>query len=310
MSKFQETLLQFGLITVVGGLFTFVLSLLRDNISKNESSLSVLRDLIKQVDDLYRSTKQNKRMIRSRAKESSEGFEIKAAFFAAQMDDLSTTQLKLEQVCNIVRTRIDLFDEQRKTRILDEIGYAEKYINSVVEEFERRIVYRNDAICRITTSCKMLNDFLGVRWRPLEINKTVSQMGNAHTSTDRYKAFRSIADYEKSKWVTDKGKSITDNDETRLGCRRHRTISDKCMLLAIREMREIALERQRESTFLRMIRALRIRATGIADYWRGRLFQPKKVSWKITSPAASCPQRHGTALWPTVNHKRRLYARA
>jgi len=258
MSKFlEETIPQFALITVIGGLFTFVLSLLRDNISKNESALSALRDLIKQVDDLYRSTKQNKRMIRSRAEESSGGLEIDAVFFAAQMDDLSSTQLKLEQVRNTVRTRLDLFDdEERKTRILREIGYAEKYINGVVEEFEKRTVCWNDAICRIPISCKMLNDFLRVRWLPPEIDKMVSQMDNARTSADRYKAFRSIAGYEISnynKLVTDKGQSITYDYETRQGCRRHRTISDKCMLLAIREMREIAIERQRQSTFWRTI---------------------------------------------------------
>jgi hypothetical protein len=150
MSKFfEETIPQFALITVVGGLFTFVLSLLRDNISKNESALSALRDLIKQIDDLYRSTKQNRRMIRSRAKESSEGLEINAAFFAAQMDDLSSTQLKLEQARNTVRTRIDLFDEERKIRILREIGYADKYINGVVEEFKKRTVCWDDTICCI-----------------------------------------------------------------------------------------------------------------------------------------------------------------
>jgi hypothetical protein len=112
--KIEEIFPNFLLITVIGGLFTYWLSVLRDSRSRRESALSSLRDLVKQVDDLYRSTKQIKRMIRSRLKETTEGYAIEAAFFATRMDDLGNIQLKLEQVRNAVRMRLDLFDGDRK----------------------------------------------------------------------------------------------------------------------------------------------------------------------------------------------------
>src|SRR5947209_14075784 len=117
---------------LLGRLFTFLLSGLRDYKLRKESEQAALRDLIKQVDELYRSTKQIKRMIRSRSVGPvANGVllwprDIDAAFFAARMDDLSNTQLKLEQVRITVRTRSDLFDELHQARILKEIGYSEK----------------------------------------------------------------------------------------------------------------------------------------------------------------------------------------
>ena len=176
-AKIGEIFLNFVLISVIGGLFTFWLSARRDAWSKRESALSALRDLIKDVDDLYRSTKQIKRMIRSRlqgipeGREVREGASIDAAFFAARMDELSNIQLKLEQVRNTVRIRLDLFEGERKERILKEIGYAEKYIHAVVADFALRRVIWDDSICRLSASCKMLMDYLGEGWRPPELTQ-------------------------------------------------------------------------------------------------------------------------------------------
>ncbi|WP_456840703.1 hypothetical protein [Bradyrhizobium sp. USDA 4486] len=65
-AKIEEIGLQFILVVLFGGFFTFVLSTLRASKVRTESNLASLRDLIMQVDDLYRATKQTKRMIRSR----------------------------------------------------------------------------------------------------------------------------------------------------------------------------------------------------------------------------------------------------
>jgi hypothetical protein len=229
MSKIVEIGLNFLLITVVGGIFTFWLSALRDSKSRQEYTLSALRDLIKQVDDLYRSTKQIKRMIRSRLRVIAGGHEIEGAFFVSRMDELSNTQLKLEQVRNAVRTRVDVFDGDRKRRVLKEIEYAEKYLNDVVEEFENRRVCWEGSACRILPSCKMLTDFLGERWMPEEIRQEFAIMEDASTSMERFSAFQSIVAKMRA----------ADSD-----CLRRKTISDECLLLALREMRDIILERK------------------------------------------------------------------
>lgn len=228
-AKFEEISLQFVLVVVFGGVFTFVLSALRDSKIRKESALASLRDLIMQVDDLYRSTKQAKRMIRSRLKQSAEGYEIDAEFFAARMEELSNTQLKLEQIRNAIRTRLDLFDGERKKRILTEIGYSECYLHDVVQEFETRKVSWSYACCRISCSCEMLVDFLGDSRTPEEVEDDLKIMRDASATVDRFGALESIVC---------KMKAIDS------GCQRHKRVSDACMLLVIREMRDIVLERQ------------------------------------------------------------------
>jgi len=55
-AKIEEIGLQFVFVVVFGGVFTYVLSRFRDYTLRKESELASLRDLIMQVDDLYRST--------------------------------------------------------------------------------------------------------------------------------------------------------------------------------------------------------------------------------------------------------------
>jgi len=228
-AKIEEIGLQFVFVVVFGGVFTYVLSRFRDYTLRKESELASLRDLIMQVDDLYRSTKQAKRMIRSRLKQSADGYEIDAVFFAARMEELSSTQLKLEQIRNVIRTRIDLFDGERRKRILTEIEYSESYLHDVVQEFETRMVCWSDACCRISSLCKTLMDFLVESRIPEEVEVDLMTMRDAYTTAERFRASQSIMS---------KMRKIDS------GFERHKRISDAFMLLMIREMREIVLERQ------------------------------------------------------------------
>jgi hypothetical protein len=237
MPKIEEILLNFSLITIVGSMFTFGLSQLRDAKVRNEFALSSIRDIIKQIDDLYRSVKQTKRMIRSRLKEDAKGYLVEADFFATRMDELSNTQLKLEQIRYLVRTRVDFFDAERRKRILMEIEYSEKYLHDVVGEFEKRRVCWNEGFCCITPSCEMLADFLSLRPTSEEIEGALRILDDAETSQERFEAFRAI--------VKEMGR--IDN------FRRHKPISDKCMLLAMREMRDIVVERQPGMNLRRLI---------------------------------------------------------
>jgi len=221
-AKFEEIGLQFILVVILGGALTSVVSYLRDNKVRKDSELSSLRDLIMQVDDLYRSTKQAKRMIGSRLKLSDGGHEIDAVFFAAWMEELSNTQLKLEQIRNAIRTRLDLFDGERKRRILNEIGYSEDYLHEVVQEFETRKVAWADKCCCLSDSCEMLMDFLSESRMSEKLEAYLRIMRDDPSTVERYRAFeRTIA----------------------FGGKKHKRVSDACMLLVIREMRDIVLER-------------------------------------------------------------------
>jgi hypothetical protein len=224
--KFEEIGLQFIFVVVFGGLLTARIARLRDNATRKDSELSSLRDLIKQVDELYRSTKQSKRMIRSRLRQIADGYEVDAVFFAARMEELSNTQLKLEQTRNIIRTRPELFDGEKKRRIGIEIEYSNNYLHDVVQEFEERKVSWIDECCRFSGSCEMLTDFLCESRMPAEFEADLKTMRSELSTAERYRALKSII----SKTV-------------KSGGQRHKLVSDACMLLVIREMRDIVLER-------------------------------------------------------------------
>jgi hypothetical protein len=227
MGTVPNLFVNFLLVTIIGGLFTFILSALRDEETKRQSNLTAIRDLVRQVDDLYRATKQIKRMIRSRIKQIGEGRQIDANFFATRLEELSNAQLRIEQARNAVRTRPDLFKAERQDRILKELSYSDRYLHDVVEEFEKRQVEWIDETCNITLACSNINDFLGPRWKVPAIEEAFNTMENADTSKGRFNAFQSVVEIVRQ-----------------LGpdARRRKSISDECLLLAMREMRDEILE--------------------------------------------------------------------
>ena len=139
-SGIGTVLLQFLLVTVVGGILTFFFQVLRDRASRHEAVQAAKRELIKQVDELYRSSKQVKRMIRSRLREEGDAKLVNSQFFQSRMDELSKIQLSLEQIRQLVRARVDLFPQDRRRRIIQEIGYAESFFESVVKNL-RTVVF-------------------------------------------------------------------------------------------------------------------------------------------------------------------------
>jgi hypothetical protein len=237
VSQLSDNLMKFVLVSILGAAFAAYLASLRDRTARKEAILSALREMNIKIDDLYRSTKQTKRMIRSRLESSpgrpsdSREYEINAKFFAERMDELSNTQLKLEQVRNAVRTRSDLFDEGQKQRILSEISYTEEYLHDVVEEFEKRKVEQNADMRRITPqSCKMLTDYLDARFRPDAVRQGLEMMDSGTTGIARYEAFTA---------TVNKAREIEPEDW------RRKSISDQSMLLAMREIRDAIEERGR-----------------------------------------------------------------
>ena len=213
----------------------FLFQVFRDRASKRETLQTAKRELIKQVDELYRSSKQIKRMIRSRGTEGNDAFVIKAEFFADRMDDLSQTQFSLETSRQIIRTRWDLFTPDRQKRILFAIGYAESYIHDVVEEFEKRCVHLCDDAYKITRECIMINDFIGPRSLPDSVSGDFEVMEDGETPEARYAALRRIVSLTRS--------GLT---EIEINNRRYKSIFDECLRIALDEMR-VSLMKSRMS---------------------------------------------------------------
>jgi len=235
-SKAQEVYLQFVLGTVVAGSFVAYLQSRKEKRAKREAIHASIRNLIQQVDELYRSSKQVKRAIRSRIRETNGEWRVAAPYFQDRMDELSRIQLSLEQCWQSIRTRDDLFLSDRCERIHREIEYAETYLHAVVEEFEKREVVLEAGEYVISEDRVMLRDFLGTRWLPKELEPLFEKMEKGTTATARYNAWTQV--------VAEARRMNTSAANTAKRQRRYKSVSDECLLLVLREMREAIEEIQ------------------------------------------------------------------
>jgi len=154
------------------------------------------------------------------------------------MDELSKIQLSLEQIRQLVRARIDLFPQDRRRRIIQEIGYAESFFESVVEEFESGCVTMSDTVYRIA-DCIMLKDFLELSRLHASVVvdfdvQDFNTMRNAATIEERHSALQRMV-YAARVAAKEAGPSYR-------RYRRHKAIADECVRLALREMQDSLLE--------------------------------------------------------------------
>jgi hypothetical protein len=254
----------FGQFILGGGALTALVSLLRDRAIRWDSKIAALREMNIKIDDLYRSNKQIKRLIRARVKiVLAEGadpeepvapnlepqvpdkehsqlqiLDIEASYLSDRLDELSNTQLKLEQVRNAIEMRADLFSDNRKDLIRGVLRYSEGYLRSVVEEFEKRCIgWNGDERRIIPKNCPALSDYLHTRWAPPSIKILIERMRAATSTSHRYEAFKEL-------------KNAADKVNPR-----HKSISDECMLLAMREIRD-AINARESSLIDRLVAGL------------------------------------------------------
>jgi hypothetical protein len=169
--------IQFALVTVGGATITACFQFLKDQEASRQTALSAMRDLIRNVDEMYLSQKQIKRMIRSHRipkifkvasktndnEDNNEGRKVDKVFLFERMDDLSEVQLALEQCSQMIRARNDLFARDRRDIIIDLISYSDEYLHDVVEDYEKTRFEVRGKICLFTSSCGNINDYLGPR---------------------------------------------------------------------------------------------------------------------------------------------------
>jgi hypothetical protein len=154
---------------VSASVLTAIITLVREHIVRKDAKLSTLREMNLRIDELYRSTKQIRRVIRARLippfDNVTSSYNIDAKFFCEQMDALSSAQLKVEQMRNEIGMRSDLFKEDIKKIIRKLLDYSKSYLRDDVEEYERDSVrpQQNSEVRVIDCkSCKSLADFSAI----------------------------------------------------------------------------------------------------------------------------------------------------
>jgi hypothetical protein len=238
-----KAVLQFSFVTMLGGALFVYLNIVKDEEvnrelrNKDEEVSRELRnsdkgDLAKEIDKLYRSTKHIKRTLRSRSVKDGNVMYISEEFFEKNLDELDKIQIAIEQNREIIKVRIDLFDDAKRKRLVSALNYAARYLHDVFQDFEKNRVSFNDGRYIISDQSRNIQDFLSSkplpnelpndREIPKEISYYLTFMKNDDISNvEKWAAFDEILRIRKSS-----------NDG-----KRYKAVAEECFSLAATELK-------------------------------------------------------------------------
>ena len=243
----EKLLLQFLLITGVGGILVAGLGALRDRETREDQAkkeqeekiaarIEVLQSLDTQLGKTYRELKAVKRQLRSQllaADRDHKGrpgppYVFPVTEFRKSMADLLAAQIRAEDIRDQIRVRTDLFDSEQLERIHVRLRYATRFFHDVHEDFERAKVKIEGDRCTVDAGCSNIDSLINGRSFPADLPVTVETelktylrakgltMTQQHSAIDRIEALRETEDPQE---------------------RRFRAIADDCFALASAEIR-------------------------------------------------------------------------
>jgi hypothetical protein len=245
----------FGLAAVgavVGTSITAALQIYHDMAARNLAERDAIRDLIARLDEAFRAQKHIKRQLRSRnigapasapaaamaaspatgagaQLEKPWSYRIPMDYLLKRMDQLSRLQLTLEEIRQIIRSRVDLFTPEQIDRLLDLIHYAEKYLHGIVDEFEECSLRVDGGNCAIDDRRPRIADFLRSRWTTNVATTLSEKLGKTSDPKASYNIILELFDEADRDFGRKPGQKSP---------RRTKAISDLCLRAALWEMRE------------------------------------------------------------------------
>lgn len=156
-----KLLLQFLLVTVMGGgIFAWVTAR-RDEQLRTEAKISQLQALDGELGDAYRAVKRVKRNLRARLRRKDDGSaEIDSTAFEAGMEELLDAQIATEEVREHLSVRSDLMDQKTRERLAAALRYAARYLHDVYEDHERGRLRRARSRVFLDSAAPTLADFV------------------------------------------------------------------------------------------------------------------------------------------------------
>jgi hypothetical protein len=174
-----KILLQFLLVTVLGGLTFALFDFRRDAAVRRDNRAAAIRALDDLLGKAYRQMKLSKRRLRSRLDRSDPALPSTSAdAFREGMDELLATQIALEEVEDIVATRVDLFDEEVLKRLKGNLRYTARYLHDVFEDFEKARIVREGDVVIVGTDASNLRDFLIRSEFPRELENALKTLAD------------------------------------------------------------------------------------------------------------------------------------
>lgn len=189
-----KLLLQFLLITMIGGgVFAYVTARREDH-ARRESRIMALQALDRELGDAYRAVKRVKRKMRSRlVRRDGEAARMPADTFISTMNELLEAQIDVEEVREHVSVRSDLLEAAVVERLSVALRYASRYLHDVFEDFERGRVVRDREHYIIDQSSPNIQDLLLESRASKEVRKHLSHFcDDALSSEQRLAALRTI----------------------------------------------------------------------------------------------------------------------
>lgn len=156
-----KVLLQFLLVTVIGGGVFAYFAARRDEQLKPEARIAGLQALDRELGDAYRAVKRVKRSMRAKlTREDLSSARVNHTAFEIAMEELLDAQIATEEVREHAAVRRDLIDAQRLKQLALALRYASRYLHDVYEDYERGRIPRDGEDYVINTDSPNLMDFL------------------------------------------------------------------------------------------------------------------------------------------------------
>jgi hypothetical protein len=233
-----KLILQFLLITVIGGGVFAYFAARRDEQARAELKVAELQKLDRELGEAYRATKRIKRSMRSKLSRDGRGTaRIEAGAFVSAMDDILDAQIATEEVREDIAVRRDLLDEGGLDHLAFALRYAARYLHDVYEDYERGRVSGHGKEFLIDQASPNLRNFL--------LDEPVPDDLKAHARRARddksplSTRFRELETFETARMASEPG------------ARRHGAVAMECFRMSSAQIRE-TLARAMRATPYRM----------------------------------------------------------
>jgi hypothetical protein len=186
-----KVLIQFFLITGVGGLAVSGLNFLNERRREQEHRLqeriASMHVILSTISELYRSIKRTKRILRSRSNWCMLEKDVivsKQQDFMDIMDEVQDIQVRMEMLRDDVSARQYVFPLGMAKILEKELHYVARYLHDVFEEYERGKVSFADDRALIGNDCNNLKDFIYQRTMPEELANAINEFTTAERAGD------------------------------------------------------------------------------------------------------------------------------
>lgn len=188
-TEVYKLLLQFFLVTVIGGGIFAWITARRDEQLKAEAKIGQLQALDGELGDAYRAVKRVKRNLRARLRRKDDGSaELDVGAFEAGMDELLDAQIATEEVREHLAVRSDLIDRATRDQMAAALRYASRYLHDVFEDHERGRLRRARGKVFLDHGAPALSDFLLRDASPADLKALREHLRSDGPLNPRFKA--------------------------------------------------------------------------------------------------------------------------